>query len=451
MAVAIPGFDAVADWTGEGPAPIFLTVSLNVNDFLRAGPEAQAITHFLDMAEALEIHPLEISFTGHVLSALEAAAPSVLERIGREGHSVLIHYRLLRYRKLLTTAHNLYATDPATMELLPGEPGPAIAVQQIFGLTPRDGGGVLGDVLRHRWVEGQQTAALRAQGARRVSKNSLIVHPDRLIGHALDLPSTAAGAELDGNGAVNAYLQVRALAQLLQQGGDLAGRDLVADQITLVRMAQVLKARGHALSSVVGIDELVDLAALPAFRAGFTRILPDQARAQALQARLDDPAARAALEATGRELAGLVALAPDLPTEVAAKLARLDPNKVHVARFVWHASNDHTVEPWAKNINRRQLRTVGTRPAEEQARIAASLAESLAVLMADPRVRVISLDNDSQHATGNAAAVAYPTVFGVELDSLPGSLSAETVESKAQSLGISVPVQRKRTRRQRRR
>jgi hypothetical protein len=50
-----------------------------------------------------------------------------------------------------------------------------------------------------------------------VSKNSLVVHPDRLIGQALVLPvEGAAGQPLDGHGAVNAYLEVRALAQLLE-------------------------------------------------------------------------------------------------------------------------------------------------------------------------------------------------------------------------------------------
>jgi ABC-2 type transport system permease protein len=160
MAAVVPGFEAVADWSGPGPAPIFLTVSLNVNDFLRVDQEAAAIQHYLDLAKTLGIHPLEISFTGHVLAALEAGAPQVLDRVGQEGHSILLHYRLLRYRKLLTTERDLFATDPATMQLQTDAPGPVVQLQQVFGVTPRDGGGVLGDLLRHHWVPGSQTAEL---------------------------------------------------------------------------------------------------------------------------------------------------------------------------------------------------------------------------------------------------------------------------------------------------
>jgi hypothetical protein len=158
------------------------------------------------------------------------------------------------------------------------------------------------------------------------------------------------------------------------------------------------------------------------------------------------------VEATGRALARVFHLMPDLPGEVAAKLARLDPTKVHVARFAWHASNDHTVEPWAKNISPRGgLRTVSTRPGAEQELIARSLRDTLAALMADPRVRVISLDNDTQYAEENRAEAGHQAAFGLGMAEVPELLTAANVESVARTAGLSIPKSQRRTRRQPRR
>ena len=402
----IPGFQAVGPWSGEGPAPVYVTLSLNINDFTRPDREAAAVRRFLDATAARGMGPVELSFTGMVLDALAAADLALIARIRREQPGIRLHYRLLQYRRLRGPERELYATDPVTNALDRSRPGPLVSVQRTFGVTPLSGGGGYGDALRATWAAGAASAALRAAGVREVSKDALLFHPDTLVGTAL-----FRGGFTDGRGhsAVDAVTDALALGRRAAAGqapgaGEAAGR-------SLVHLAQLAAGQGWDLRAVPALAGLLDHTRIPAFYAGLDRLRPDPADAAALRSPEAVRGAAAALWA-------LVDQRPTMADDVAARLARLDHRTVYVARLSWHASNDYTVGSWSEHLvgPHATMASAGTRPAAQQAAIAAAFDGVLDALAESGRVQVISLDRDAQWAPANSPEAGWPAVYGVGFD-----------------------------------
>lgn len=444
----VPGLRDVGPWSGSGPAPLRIQLNLNINDFMRPALEAAAIARWLDLFEARGLFPFELSFTGHVLAALVQHAPALVARIRDLRPTITQHYRILRYLRLESTERELFHTDPATLQLDRSRPGPCVLIQQTFGVTPRDEGGALGDLLRAHWVEGEQTAALRALGFERLERQDQVGHPDRVIAMALPDPSAR-----DPHEHVEAYLRLRRLERALLDGG---GGSSSADLDDLYRWAQWAHEQGFDVAAVPGLSTLIDLSGLPDFIAGFATLRAPEGSRAAWDRRLaQDPAAPTALVAALRELARRTSTLPTIQAELAFKLSRLPPDRVYATRLAWHASNDYTAEAWSEFMQGEKgqrplpLTPANVRDGAQQAAIQAAAAGLLDALVASGRVQAASMHHDSQWAPENSAGAQYPAVLGVDLDRVPGSLSVEEIEARAQAEGIRIKQAGGRPRRRR--
>ena len=433
----VPGLRDVGAWTGQGAGPVLIQFNLNINDFMRPTLEAAAVARWLDLYESRGLLPFELSFTGHVLTALVDQAPELIARIRALQPTITQHYRILRYLRLESTERELYHTDPATLQIDRSRPGPCLLIQQTFGVTPRDEGGALGALLRARWIEGEQTEALRSLGFDRLQRQDQIGHPDRVIAMALPDPSAR-----DPHEHVEAYLRLRRLERSLLDGG---GGNSSADLDDLYRWAQWAHEQGFDLAAIPGLSSLVDLSGLPDFVAGIATLhAPDASRAAWERRLADDPGAPTALVDALRELARRTSTLPTIQAEVAFKLSRLPADRVHVSRLAWHASNDYTAEGWSEHMQGAKgqrplpLTPAGVRDSTQQGAIHAAVAGMLDALVGSGRVQAASMQHDSQRAQVNSPSVQYPDVLGVDFDRVPGSLSIEDIDARAQAEGTRV-------------
>ncbi len=432
MADEMPGFHDAGAWTGEGPAPVYVTLSLNVNDFLRPEREAQAVARVLDDTRKAGAGKLEISMTGHVLEAIQRVDPAVLDRIKSEQHTILEHHRLLEWRGLVSTERELYWTDPESLQLDRTRSGPFVLSQQVFGVSPRNHGELLGELMRASWEEGEETRRLEAAGAHLLETGRGVCHPSRLVASALEPDGE------DGHRAVEAHLRVSLLAERITRGDTLRDDELEERYVDLVRMAQTVKTLGFDLGAVAGLDAFTDHARLPDYTPLFDNIQPSEAERAAFRSRVEADAAGVKSEMTAvlTALTERMAALPDLATEITAKIAQLPTDRIHIARLAWHATDDYTVGSWAQNINqKRRFEPVSTRPADEQRAIAAAMTAAVKALVSPERVQLISLGNDTQWAPENAAAPAYDRL-GVSLTALPEGLSVAAIEEAASEAGV---------------
>lgn len=433
----VPGLRDVGAWTGQGVAPVLVQLNLNINDFMRPALEAAAVARWLDLFESRGLRPFELSFTGHVLAALIEQSPSLIARVRSLRPTITQHYRILRYLRLESTERELYRTDPATLQVDRSQPGPCLLIQQTFGVTPRDEGGALGELLRGHWVEGEQTAGLRALGFDRLQRQDQIAHPDRVVAMALPDPTAR-----DPHDHVEAYLRLRRLERsLLDDGGGSSSADLD----DLYRWAQWAHEQGFDVGAIPGLSSLVDLSGLPDFVAGLATLrAPDASRAAWDRRLSSDASAPTALVAALRELARRTSTLPSIQAELSFKLSRLPTDRVFVSRMAWHASNDYTAESWSEHMQgERGQRPLPLAPADvrdsaQQAAIQAAAAGMLDALVESGRVQAASLHHDSQWAQVNSPAAQYPELLGVAFDRVPGSLSPQAIDARAEAEGARV-------------
>lgn len=435
-----PGFQAVGHGSGATAAPIYVTISLNINDFLRAEREDQAVHRFLDDTRRVGIDPIELSFNEEVLQALLNVDPQLVGAVMARKPTVNEHYRLLEWRRLITTERELFFTDPFTGALDRNRPGSLVAIQKAFGVTPRDNGGVIADLLRRRWVQGSVTASLVAQGVSKVDRSDLIIHPDRLVAASLDPNHT------DGHEHVNAYLSVFRMMDRVKAGQKVSTVE-TADRLgDMVRWAHYLKLQGFDTTRVSGLAGFVDTSRLGGFMLAPSEIGATDQEAAAVQTRAAmDPAGTAAAMDTVFTAMCAVDCAWRTPAEeLSGRLAALDPNTAWTGRLSWHASNDYTVESYSKFMNGQAARTSGmkaaaTRTDPEQQQIIAAYNAVLQVLKDNPRVRFVSFDNDTQWLPENSPTKGYPAVLGVDFGAVPGALDPAQVDELARSQGLNPP------------
>lgn len=429
-----PGFQAIGP--AAGPAPVYVTLSLNINDFLRVEREAQAVRRFLDATHAVGADPVELSFTGEVLDALEAADPALIAEVKARRPTVNVHDRVLQYRRLQDTEHMLFRTDTATLALDRTRPGPLVHVQQAFGVTPRDEGGAAAELLRRRWTRAPGTVALLAAGVTKVARGDLVVHPDRLVAAALDPATLTPGHEF-----VDAYAAAYRQMARVRAGEKTKPGEVEARFDDLARWAHVAKLQGFDVARLPDLTALLDPTSLGQFLVDPGTWLPTAAERAALRARAPADAA----SALDRAFAGLCAWtcdAADPAAEVTARLDALDPGTAYIARLTWHASNDYTVDGWGRALtgpgpwDASRLRPAATRPVAEQARIAATYDAVIAALARHPRVRFVSVDNDTQWAAENAPAAGWKAAFGVDLAAFPEGFDAAAIDAAAEAAGV---------------
>lgn len=425
-----PGFQAV----GTGPGPIYVSISLNVNDHLRPAREAQAVRRFLDSTARVGIDPVELSFSGEAQHALLAADPGLRDAVVARRPTLQEHYRLLQWRRLQDTEHELYFMDPQTLELDRTRPGPLVRMQQDLGVTPRDGGGAPAELLRRAWTRAPGTAALVAAGLSKVDKSALLAHPDRLVAAMLDPAEATPGQRF-----VDGYLTVYRQLARVKGGAKTAPAEVDARLDDLARWAHVAKLMGFDVAKAPTVTTLVDPARLGAFLVEPTTWVASDAEHAALRAR---PDAAAELDRAFATLCAWTCALADPAAEMTARLNALDPGRAWAARLSWHATDDYTVGIWSESLTRAPGRAVpaDVRPAAEQARIAAGHEALLAALRAHPRVRFVSLDNDTQWAPENAPAAGWKAAFDVDLAALPSAADADAIDARAEAEGVRTQV-----------
>ncbi len=426
------GFVDLGPWSGSGPAPVFVTFTLNINDFLRPEREAQAVHRFLDTTTRLGIPVVELSFTGHVLEALQEADPGLIERIRKSRPTIRQHYRLIRYAGLVSTERDLYRTDPRTLEIDRSRPGPLVLIQRVFGVTPLEGGGTIADRLRADWETGDATRALQAHGLESIDKNNILFHPHRLVGSVLDCRAT------DGHPGVDAYLSIRRRMERLASGASSSVGEARSLFDELARAAQWARAAGSDPGTLPEVSRWLDVRRIPEFTATFDKVRPtdgDRARFEAALSRDPDGTARALTEAW-RALAAGLSHAGTPAEEVRAKLNRLRSDRVYAARVSWHATDDYTLETWSSrlgNIRRPplQMRPASPRPMGQQEAICRAFDAVLETLASHPRVQAVSLHHDTQWANANSPGIGYPRALGVEWNRVPDAIDLPAVEGSA--------------------
>lgn len=433
-----PGFEPVGRGDGVNPAPIYVTISLNINDFMRPEREAKAVRRFLDDTRARGIDPVELSFTGEVLDALQRVDPGVIDLVKARKPTINEHYRLLQFRKLLSTARELFYTDPATSAMDRSRYGSLVMIQKVFGVTPRDNGGVIAEMLRAKWSPGPETSRLRGLGVDKVNKNDLIIHPDRVVAGALEAGS------VDPDRIVEAYLTVFRQMERVGRGEKVKAAE-VEDRLTdLTRWTHLAKLQGIDVAKVEGLSALVDASRLGAFMEEVSKLQASEADLARLRARPQAEAA-AALDAVFKRLYDLTSAWRSPATEVRDRLALLDPNTAWVARVSWHATDDYTQEGWSEHIIGREaalsgtLVPAGTRPDAQQQRVISAYNGILQALKDNPRVQFISVDQDTQWLASNSPEQGYPAVFGTQFSAVPGALDPDQIDAMARSQGLKPP------------
>ncbi|MSQ02307.1 MAG: hypothetical protein EXR71_10530 [Myxococcales bacterium] len=426
-----PGFDDLGPVDTAAPGPIYLTVSLNINDFLRPEREARAVRDFLEMTDRLGIRTVELSLTGEVLDALFRVDPALVALIRARRPTIGVHPRMLAYRHLDDTAHQLFALDLPSLTLDRTRGGPLVRMQQLVGVTPRQGGGVLAEALRSAWRPAPGTAALRAAGVEIVDKGETLGNPMRPVASALAaLPNYTAG-----HGGVDGWVRAFRAGLHTRSGGK--ARDLDRGFVDLGYWVHLALLQGYDVGAIPAVRVLLDPAHLGGFSARADQWEPTQAEWTSLRARPD------ALARLDHAFAALCAAACGTLTyedELTLRLGELDPRHAWVARSTWHASDDFSVEPWGANLVGKgwSQRPVRTRPEAEQQALLASHQRVYAAMAANPRVVFVSVDNDTQWAEPNAPGVGWPSVFGVDLARFPLGFDEERLEAEAAAKGFSV-------------
>lgn len=436
-----PGFEPVGKAKAGEAAPIYVTISLNINDYLRPEREDEAVRRFLDTTEKMGINPVNLSFTGEVLDALMRVDKSLVDDIKKRKPTINEHYRLLQFRRLLSTERELFWTNLTDLSVDRSKYGSVVSIQKAFGVTPRENGGVIAELLRQKWTKGPVTAGLAADGVGLVNKNDLILHPDRLVAAALP------GAPNDGHEHVEAYLTVFRMMERMTKHEAIQPTELDARLADLVRWAHVAKLQGVDVTRIEGLATFVDASRLGGFMLAPAEIAPSVAEETYVRTQgAADPAGTAkAMTAVFERMCEITCKWHDPGAEVRDRLAALDTGTAWIARLSWHASNDYTVESWSKNLNGAGMRGTGvgppaaTRSAEEQARIIAAYDAVLTALKENPRVRFIDVDNDTQWLPENSPEKGYPEVFGVKFKDVPGALDPAKVDELARSLGVQPP------------
>ncbi len=448
MAPTPPGFRELGPWTGEGPGPVFVQLTLNINDFMRPELEAAAVRRWMAASQQRGLWPMELSFTGHVLQAFVDHDPALVEEIRTARPTIRQHYRMLKERHLLSTERDMYATDPATLALDRSHYGPAVLIQKTLGVTTREEGGVLSELLRRRWVTGPDSQALLDQHFDRLDRQDQVAHPDRIVAWALpDIDAT------DPREHIEVFLRIRRLERDMAAGARLDPAHLEEALTDLQRWSQIAKEMGFDLHAIDGLADLVPVDRLPDFAVGVIGVKPRDMQLASFRQRLaaDAEDTRALMESCMRALAARTSTMPDIATELRAKLAALDPDKSYAIRLAWHASNDHTLEAWGYTMYGNRdggrpprpfpLTPANERPADQRQAIVAAADSILDSFAATPRCRVASLHNDTQWAPDNSPARGYPAVFGVDFSAVPDGLDAAAVDALARSEGLDVQTE----------
>ncbi len=425
------GFDDLGPVTTAAPGPIYLTVSLNINDFLRPEREARSVRDFLEMTERLGIATVELSLTGEVVDALHRVDPALIALIKARRPTIGAHPRVLSYRHLDDTVHQLFRLDMATLALDRSHGGPLVRQQQLFGVTPRQGGGVLAEALRGAWKRARGTAALRAAGVDIVDKGETLGNPMRPIASALAvLPSHTTGHE-----GVDAWVRAFRAGLHTRSGG----KTKAVDQgfVDLGYWVHLALLQGYDVAAIPAVRLLLDPAHLGGFSARADEWQPNDSEWTSLRAR---PDALARLDDAFAALCAAACSTLTYEDELAMRLAELDPRHAWAARSTWHASDDYSVEPWGSNLYGKgwSLQAVRTRPEAEQKQLLASHQRVYAAMARNPRVVFVSIDNDTQWAPENAPAAGWSSVFGVDLGRFPTGFDETRLEAAAEAKGFSV-------------
>ena len=425
------GFDDLGPATTSAPGPIYLSVSLNINDFLRPEREARAVRDFLEMTERLGIKTVELSLTGEVIEALHRVDPELIELIRARRPTIGTHPRMLAYRHLEDTAHELFRLELPSLALDRSRGGPLVGAQQRFGVTPRQGGGVLAEALRASWNPGPKTAALRAAGVEIVGKGETLGSPMRPVASALAaLPKHTAGHD-----GVDAW--VRAFRAGLHTRGGGKTRDVDQGFVDLAYWVHLALLQGYDVAAIPAVRAVVDPSHLGGFSAPAAEWEPSEAEWTSLRASAD-PLVR--LDDAFAALCAAACSTLSYEDELALRLGELDPRHAWVARSTWHASDDFSVEQWGANLVGKgwSLKSARTRPDAEQRQLLASHERVYAAMARNPRVVFVSIDNDTQWAAANAPAAGWSSVFGVDLARFPAGFDETALEAAASAKGFAV-------------
>ncbi len=418
-------------------APIYITLSLNINDFLHPTEEAASVRRFLDTTSRLGLNKVELSFTGEVLDALKTADPTLLALIKARRPTINEHPRFLHFRHLEDTAHDLFRTDTGTLELDRHRPGALVHIQQVFGVTPRDNGGILAAALRTKWVEGPSSAALRAVGFERVARGEVFTMPSRYVGAGLAPP----GAVTPGNEVVDAWVDLYRRIAKVRSGELPTEADAAARFEDLGRWVNLAKLQGIDLAKLPTVTGLVDPAPMGRLQSRPDAWLPADADRQRFAA-LPPADQVARLRAAYLALCAATCTLLDPAAEITARLDSLDPHQTWSGRIAWHASDETTIESWSKNLyggkrwSAARLQPVALRPAAEQARIVVMHEAFLSAIAKHPRVKLVSIDHDTQWAPESAPERGWREVFGRELSRFPDGFDADALEAAAVAMGV---------------
>ncbi len=435
----VPGFRDVGAWTGEGPAPVLVQMRLNINDFMRPDQEAESVLRWLDDAKKYGLQPGELDFTGHVLQAFVDGSPALIDRIRSEQPAIMQHYRALKSRHKQSTLAEIYYTDPATMELDRSRYGPVVLVQKTFGVTPATEGGTLAGLLRAAWKKSSGQQDLEALGFDKLERTDQIGHPDRIIGWSLQDIDQYGGSE-----QIESFFRIRRLERAVTQGKDFDTSDLEAVLDDIFRWAEIVNEMGFDVSAVPSLGELIDTSRVPTFSVGVMGLHAkddDKSRMRS-KASSDKAGLIATMTTAMKGLAERTQALSNIGDELAFKLARLNPERIYVSRFAWHASNDYSVQPWGENMWGEPgtypypLTPADTRSQAEQDIIIGARRMVFDVLGASDRARAASLDRDTQWSADNSAEATYKSALGVDFADVPDALDAAQIDAQATSKGI---------------
>ncbi|RME28875.1 MAG: hypothetical protein D6798_01385, partial [Deltaproteobacteria bacterium] len=435
----VPGFRDVGAWTGDGPAPVLVQMRLNINDFMRPDQEAASVQRWLDDIQKYGLQPCELDLTGHVLQAFVDRSPALIDRIRRERPAIMQHYRALKSRHKQSTLAEIYYTDPATMELDRSRYGPVVLIQKTFGVTPATEGGTLAGLLRAAWKKSPGQQELEALGFDKLERTDQIGHPDRIIGWSLQDIDQYGGSE-----QIESFFRIRRLERAVTEGRDFDTSDLEAILDDIFRWAEIVNEMGFDASAVPSLGELINTSRIPTFSVGVMGLhARDEDKARMRSRATSDKAGLIATMTTVMQgLAERTRALPTIGDELAFKLARLNPERIYVTRFAWHASNDYSVQPWAEKMWGEPgtfpypLTPADTRPQDEQDTIIRARRMVFEALAGNDRVQAASLDRDTQWAPENSAEATYRSVLGVDFADVPDVLDPDRIDALAASQGI---------------
>jgi hypothetical protein len=418
-------------------APIYITLALNVNDFPHPEVEARSVQRFLDTTAKIGADVIETSFTGEVLDALSVADPALLLRIKARRPVINEHPRILNFRGLSGAAYELFRFDLTTLKLDRRSPGPLVGLQRTFGVTPREGAGVLGEALRARWKEGEESRALRAQGYAKVERGGLFAHPKRVTGALLSTIPDAAPGDDDMQAWMDLYRTIARVAagERTWAADPRRGLEMLAWWVHLGKL------QGLDIAALPTVASLVDPRRPVTTIERANRWGPSASEASAFEAR-PAPDQLQVLDRAYAEMCAAACALHDPAAEIAARLGSLDPHRAWAGRMTWHASDATTLGGWSAGLYGRgrlgpeKLRGQPLRPESDTATVHAGHDRMLAAIAANPRVRFVSIDHDTQWAPENAPANGWREAFGVDLAAFPSGFDADALEARAAELGF---------------